>query len=340
MRTRSPSLYKSLRASQGGLHPTTMDVKHSVDEKAARDALPAPHQAQTQPRPAKRRFRKTWAAGLFFVVYCATSYTVKSHVCHKDLAEHSWAFNAARTNTHLTSGKIEALFLYVVAFSIYTCISSAFLRSVPDEASALAASREYATHPHIAASTEDYEDAKVILKLFQDEFDIPPPKDLPVFPAGTEASRSATLGINKLTKPTAWIDTYYPIMNSPLDRSLQIIGSDGSVVWDADLVEDGDPGDPEAAKYRDAVPTFHGLSRDGDVQGQLIYANYGRKEDYEELVAKGVDFTGKIVITRYGAIFRGLKVLGFLSSSRATADLCVVDRGSAERWSSGSPDLL
>lgn len=179
---------------------------------------------------------------------------------------------------------------------------------MPDEASALAASREYATHPHLAASKEDFADAKVILKFFQDEFGIPTPQDTPIFPAGSDDSRKATLGINKLYTPAAWVDTYYPIMNTPLDRGLQILDKDGSALWDADLVEDGDPDDPEAAKYRDYVPTFHGLSRDGDVQGQLIYANYGRKEDYEELVAKGVNFTGKIVLTRYGAIFRGLKV--------------------------------
>jgi N-acetylated-alpha-linked acidic dipeptidase len=66
--------------------------------------------------------------------------------------------------------------------------------------------------------------------------------------------------------------------------------------------------DPEAAKYRDAVPTFHGLSRDGDVTGQLVYANYGSREDYAKLVKDGVNLTGKIVLTRYGGIFRGLKV--------------------------------
>ena len=67
------------------------------------------------------------------------------------------------------------------------------LRSVPDESSALQASREYATHPHLASSKEDYEDAKVILKLYQDEFNISAPEHPPIFPAGTEASRSATL---------------------------------------------------------------------------------------------------------------------------------------------------
>ena len=97
-------------------------------------------------------------------------------------------------------------------------------------------------------------------------------------------------------------------MNTALDRSLEILDEDGESLWKANLEEDGDPLDPEAAMYKDAVPTWHGLSRDGDVTGELVYANYGTKEDYDNLRATGVNVTGKIVITRYGAIFRGLKV--------------------------------
>ena len=97
-------------------------------------------------------------------------------------------------------------------------------------------------------------------------------------------------------------------MNAPLEQGLQILEDDGSVAWAADLVEDGDPADPDAAKYRDFVPTWHGFSADGDVQGPLIYAGYGRQEDYQELLAKGANFTGKIVLTRYGGIIRGSKV--------------------------------
>jgi N-acetylated-alpha-linked acidic dipeptidase len=147
-----------------------------------------------------------------------------------------------------------------------------------------------------------------MLELFQSEFNINAPSKLPVFSAGTPESRNATLGITSSETPSAWIDVYYPILNTPLDRSLQILGDDGKPVWSADLVEHGDERDPEAAKYADAVPTFHGLSKGATVEGQLIYANYGTKDDFDELVKNGVNFTGKIVITRYGAIFRGLKV--------------------------------
>ncbi|KAI5120935.1 hypothetical protein M0805_002915 [Coniferiporia weirii] len=182
--------------------------------------------------------------------------------------------------------------------------------SIPSSKSALAASRKYATHPHIAGSVEDYDDAKAILELFQTQFGISMPEDEPIFSAGSPESQKATLDISTLSTPQAWIDVYYPVMNMPLDRSLEILDADGEVSWAADLVEDGDPGDPDAAKYRDAVPTFHGLSKGGDVEGELIYANYGTKDDYDTLVASGADLTGKIVIVRYGAIFRGLKIKG------------------------------
>lgn len=67
-------------------------------------------------------------------------------------------------------------------------------------------------------------------------------------------------------------------MNTGVEQSLEIIDQNGTSVWTADLIEDGDPRDPDAHKYRDTIPTWHGLSCDGDVTGQLIYANYGRKE--------------------------------------------------------------
>jgi N-acetylated-alpha-linked acidic dipeptidase len=99
-------------------------------------------------------------------------------------------------------------------------------------------------------------------------------------------------------------------MNRPLDRALEILGEDGKSVWSANVEEVGDPLDPEAARHAETVPAFHGLSRGGDVSGQLVYANLGKKEDYDALVKAGVDLTGKIVIARYGGIFRGLKVKG------------------------------
>ncbi|KZT71471.1 Zn-dependent exopeptidase [Daedalea quercina L-15889] len=206
-----------------------------------------------------------------------------------------WALKAfgphSRSRVHNAEVNTEELFL-----------------SVPSTESAFASSRKWATHPHLAGSSEDFEDAKDILSVFQDAFNIPKPPVAPVFPAGSPLSRAATLGINKLPGPVAWIDKYYPVMNTPVNHSLLVLSEDGETVWEADLEEDGDPADPDASKYRTAVPAWHGLSKDGEAEGELIYANYGRKEDYDAIVAAGGDLTGKIVLARYGAIFRGLKI--------------------------------
>ena len=44
-------------------------------------------------------------------------------------------------------------------------------------------------------------------------------------------------------------------------------------------------------------------------QGELVYVNYGRTEDFVQLKREmGINVTGKIVIVRYGKIFRGNKV--------------------------------
>ena len=37
----------------------------------------------------------------------------------------------------------------------------------------------------------------------------------------------------------------------------------------------------------------------------MVYANYGRKVDFEYLKSQGIDIRNHIVIARYGAIFRG-----------------------------------
>ncbi|KAJ6515617.1 hypothetical protein C8R45DRAFT_957123 [Mycena sanguinolenta] len=182
--------------------------------------------------------------------------------------------------------------------------------SVPDEESALAASRLFATKPHLAGSEGDLKTAKDWLNLLQTELGIKSPEVEPIFAAGSSESRSATNSIPHTKHPRAWIDVYYPVMNTPLARHLEVVNKDGEVVWKADLEEVADDTDPEAGEHYLDVPTFHGLSASGDVQGKLVYANYGMKEDYDALVAKGVNLTGAIVICRYGGIFRGLKVKG------------------------------
>jgi len=40
----------------------------------------------------------------------------------------------------------------------------------------------------------------------------------------------------------------------------------------------------------------------------LVYAFYGREEDYQYLQSRGINVSGHIALIRYGSIFRGSKV--------------------------------
>ena len=52
---------------------------------------------------------------------------------------------------------------------------------------------------------------------------------------------------------------------------------------------------------------YNAYTGSGDVTAEVVYVNYGRKEDFEKLQAMGVSVKGKIVIARYGGNFRGYK---------------------------------
>ncbi|KAM7338022.1 hypothetical protein ACRRTK_004141 [Alexandromys fortis] len=57
------------------------------------------------------------------------------------------------------------------------------------------------------------------------------------------------------------------------------------------------------------VPPYNAFSAQGTPEGELVYVNYARTEDFFKLEREmNITCTGKIVIARYGKIFRGNKV--------------------------------
>ena len=62
------------------------------------------------------------------------------------------------------------------------------------------------------------------------------------------------------------------------------------------------------ARAAAAFGAFNGYGTSGRASGQVVYANYGRPDDYTALEKNGIDVKDKIVLVRYGEIFRGLKV--------------------------------
>lgn len=123
------------------------------------------------------------------------------------------------------------------------------------------------------------------------------------------------------------IETYWPLLNYPKYRRVAIVSGPEKLRYEAKLREDLVDED-KTSKGQDDVPTFHGqlgcltfqnnllfliccplgYSAAGNVTGPIVYVNYGRLEDFKELAALGIDFTGTIALVRYGGIFRGLKV--------------------------------
>ena len=91
--------------------------------------------------------------------------------------------------------------------------------------------------------------------------------------------------------------------------SLTLVNSaSGETVFAAALTEDVVASDATSdTPYRNH--TFNGYAPSGNVSGEAVYANYGRPEDFDVLAAAGVDVAGKVVITRYGQCFRGLKAM-------------------------------
>ena len=60
--------------------------------------------------------------------------------------------------------------------------------------------------------------------------------------------------------------------------------------------------------HADLLNGWNAFSGSGDVTGEVVYANFGRREDYLALDSMGISVTGKVVIARYGGNFRGYKV--------------------------------
>ena len=86
-------------------------------------------------------------------------------------------------------------------------------------------------------------------------------------------------------------------------------------------------GDPFSS-HPDLLPAWNAYSGSGDVRAQIVYANFGRKEDFERLQEMGVSVAGKIVVARYGGNFRGFKAK-FAEAAGALGLIMFNDPGSS-----------
>lgn len=69
------------------------------------------------------------------------------------------------------------------------------------------------------------------------------------------------------------------------------------------------------------VTAYNAMSASGDVEADVVYANYGSPADFDKLKEMNIDVRGKIVIVRYGENFRGVKV--FVAQERGAAGVII-----------------
>ena len=100
------------------------------------------------------------------------------------------------------------------------------------------------------------------------------------------------------------IESFKVLFPTPKTRLLEM---EAPVHFKASLTEPPIAGDATSQQTAEQLPLYNAYSIDGDVTGELVYVNYGVPKDYEELARRGIDVKGKIVISRYGGSWRGIK---------------------------------
>jgi N-acetylated-alpha-linked acidic dipeptidase len=173
-------------------------------------------------------------------------------------------------------------------FSNEAKVEEKFL-AVPDAKLAGEELKTLTAEPHLASTPEDHKTAEFVAQKFR--------------AAGLETE----------------IVPYRVLMNQPKTVKVEAFGSDGKMLMSGPHREHV-TGDPFDENSRVVMP-FNGSSGSGDVTGDVVYANYGRLEDFDQLAADHIDLHGKIVITRYGANFRGVKV--YIAEQRGAAGVLI-----------------
>uniref|UniRef100_A0A674K271 Glutamate carboxypeptidase 2 n=1 Tax=Terrapene triunguis TaxID=2587831 RepID=A0A674K271_9SAUR len=96
----------------------------------------------------------------------------------------------------------------------------------------------------------------------------------------------------------------YPNETQP--NYVSIIDDQGNEIFNTSLFETPPQG---YENITGVLPPYNAFSAQGVPEADLVYVNYGRTEDFFKLEREiGINCTGKIVIARYGKIFRGNKV--------------------------------
>ncbi len=178
-------------------------------------------------------------------------------------------------------------------------LESRFL-AVPDPKLAEEHLRILTQAPHVAGSPEDKATAEYVAKEF----------------------REAGLDTN--------IVEYRVWFNYPAEISVDVTGPQGVKMHGP--TREHVEGDPFQDDPRVIMP-YNAMSPSGDVEADVVYANYGSPEDFQKLEQMKVDVRGKIVLVRYGQNFRGVKA--FVAQEHGAAGVIIYSDPSDDGWRRG-----
>ncbi len=173
-------------------------------------------------------------------------------------------------------------------FSKEASIEEKFL-AVPNAKLAGEELKTLTAEPHMAATPEDKKTAEYVAEKFR--------------AAGLETE----------------IVPYRVLLNWPKVVKIEAFDAAGKPLMTGPTREHAE-GDPTQDDPRVVMP-FNGSSGSGDLSGEVVYANYGRLEDFNQLEAQHIDLHGKIVIARYGGNFRGVKA--YIAEQRGAAGILI-----------------
>jgi N-acetylated-alpha-linked acidic dipeptidase len=183
--------------------------------------------------------------------------------------------------------------------SAESAIESRFL-AVPDPKLAEEHLRTLTQAPHMAGTPEDKATADYVAQKFRE--------------GGLDT---------EIAEYKVWI-------NYPSEISVDITAPAGVTMHGPTREHvDGDPYDNDPR----VVMPFNGMSPSGDVEAEVVYANYGTPEDFEKLEKLKIDVRGKIVLVRYGQNFRGVKE--FIAQERGAAGVIIYSDPFDDGWRRG-----
>ena len=205
------------------------------------------------------------------------------------------------TELHAQTAAPDSVFGYK-SFVAEQSVEEKFL-AVPNASLAGEELKTLTAAPHIAASPEDHQTAEYVAQKFR--------------AAGLETE----------------IVPYRVLLNWPRTVKVEAWDASGKQIMSGPTREHVD-GDPFENDPRVVMP-FNGSSGSGDVTAEVVYANYGRLEDFKALDAQHIDLHGKIVICRYGSNFRGVKV--YLAEQRGAAGVLIYSDPQDDGYYKGDP---